>query len=117
MYMYPFSPKNPSHPGCHITEQRPLCQAFLEIHKHTVALRPLPNMGQANGSVLLKHLEAGKEKMNLRRGKLSELKGQVKRTLGSQLPQPPALGHHTPLPGFVWGPPGWLILTQGDEHP
>lgn len=51
--------------------------------------------------------------MNLRRGKLSRLKGQVKRTLGSQLPQPPALGHHTPLPGFAWGPPGRLILTQG----
>lgn len=56
---------------------------------------------------------AGKEKMNFRRGKLSELKGQVKRTLGSGLPQPPALGHHAPLPGFAWGPPGWLILTRG----
>ena len=60
---------------------------------------------------------AGREKMNFRRGKLSKLKGQVKRTLGSRLPQPPTLGCHAPLPGFAWGPPGWLILTQGDEHP
>ena len=74
-------------------------------------------MGQANGSISLKHLAAGKEKINLRRGKLSEPKGQVKRNLGSWLPQPPALGRHAPLPGFAWGPPGRLILTQGDEHP
>ena len=25
MYMYPFSPKPPSHPGCHITLSRVLC--------------------------------------------------------------------------------------------
>ena len=40
------------------TEQSrvPRAKAFLEIHKCTVALRPLPSVGQASGSVSLKHL-------------------------------------------------------------